>query len=145
MAAFKETEQKQKKGEYLQKHQDSFLELGQLVPAVDWNQRWNNVVYVNVEVYNIEQCWNNIVLFNVELNNVVRQRRHNVGNMTIWRKKKYIYIYISIYIYKPRFKNKIIFLNFKKYVELNIFLPFFPILREIYRASKNLKTSNILN
>ena len=135
MAAFKQTKQKQKKGEDLQKHQDSFLELGQLVPAVGWNQRWNNVVYVNVEVYNIEQRWNNIVLFNVELNNV-RQRRNNVTNMTIWK---------NICIYKPRFKNKIIFLNFKEYVELNIFIHFFPILWEIYRASKNLKTSYILN
>ena len=52
------------------------------------NQRWNNVVYVNVEIYNVEQRWNNAVFFNVELNNV-RQRRnyvvifnadfHNVG------------------------------------------------------------------
>ena len=34
------------------------------------NQRWNNVVYVNVEIYNVEQRWNNAVFFNVELNNV---------------------------------------------------------------------------
>ena len=37
--------------------------------------------------------------------------------------------------YKPRFKNKIIFLNFKKYVGLNIFLHFFPILREICKRT----------
>ena len=66
------------------------------------NQRWNNVVYVNVEIYNVEQRWNNVVFFNVELNNVrqrrnnvvifnvdfhnVGQRRNNVANMTIWKK-----------------------------------------------------------
>ena len=66
------------------------------------NQRWNNVMYVNVEIYNVQQRWNNGVYFNVELNNV-RQRRnngvifnvdfHNFGqrwnnvvNMTIWKK-----------------------------------------------------------
>ena len=67
------------------------------------NQRWNNVAYVNVEIYNIQQRWNNVVYFNVELNNVrqrrnnvvifnvdfhnVGQRRNNVANMTIWKKK----------------------------------------------------------
>ena len=66
------------------------------------NQRWNNVVYVNVEIYNLEQRWNNIVFFNVELNNVTQRRNkvvifnvdfHNVGkrrndvaNITIWKK-----------------------------------------------------------
>ena len=68
------------------------------------NQRWNNVVYVNAEIYNVEQLWNNVVFFNVALNNVrqcrnngvifnvdfhnVGQRRNNLANMTIW--KKYI-------------------------------------------------------
>ena len=66
------------------------------------NQRWNNVVYVNVEIHNVEQRWNNVVFFNVELNNVrqrrnnvvivnvdchnVGQRQNNVANMTIWKK-----------------------------------------------------------
>ena len=66
------------------------------------NERWNNVVYVNVEIYNVEQRWNNAVFFNVELNNVrqrrnnvvifnvdfhnVGQRRNNVADMTIWKK-----------------------------------------------------------
>ena len=36
------------------------------------NQRWNNVVYVNVETYNVEQR-----RINVDDNNV-RQRRNNV-------------------------------------------------------------------
>ena len=93
------------------------------------NQRWNNVVYVNVEIYNVEQRWNNAVFFNVELNNVrqrrnnvifnvdfhnVGQRRNNVADMTIWKKNK------------PPFKNKMIFLNFKEYVGLIIFLHFSP-------------------
>ena len=50
------------------------------------NQRWNNVVYVNVEIHNVQPRWSNVVYFNVELNNV-GQRRNNVVNMTIWKKK----------------------------------------------------------
>ena len=59
------------------------------------NQRSNNVMYVNVEIYNVEQCQINVVHFNVDLNNV-RQRRnnvaifnvdfHNVVNMNISKK-----------------------------------------------------------
>ena len=45
--------------------------------AATSNQRWNNVVYFNVGIYNIEQCWINVVYFNVDINNV-RQRRNNV-------------------------------------------------------------------
>ena len=41
------------------------------------NQRWNNVVYINVEIYDVQQRWNNVVYFNVELNNG-RQRRNNI-------------------------------------------------------------------
>ena len=68
------------------------------------NQRWNNVVFVNVEIDNVEQRRINILHFKVDLSNV-RQRRnkvaifnvdfHNVGqcwsnvvNMTIWKKIK---------------------------------------------------------
>ena len=51
------------------------------------NQRWYNVVYVNVEIYNVEQRWNNIVIFNVDFHNV-GQRRNNVANMTISKKIK---------------------------------------------------------
>ena len=78
------------------------------------NQRWNNVVYVNVEIYNVQQRRINVVYFNVDLNNVrqrrnnvvifnvdfhnVGERRNNVASMTIWRKKT-----------KLRVKSKIIF------------------------------------
>ena len=37
------------------------------------NQRLNNVAYVNVEIYNVEQLPTNVVYFNVDINNV-RQR-----------------------------------------------------------------------
>ena len=50
------------------------------------------------------------------------QAIRNVGNMAIWKKK-----------YKPQFKNKIIFLNFKEYLGLNIFLHFFTILTLSWR------------
>ena len=51
------------------------------------NQRWNNVAYVNVEIYNIQQRWNNVVVFNVDFHNI-GQRRNNVANMTISKKKQ---------------------------------------------------------
>ena len=68
------------------------------------NQRWNNVAYVNVEIYNVEQRRidiayfnvdiknvrqhrNNVVIFNVEFHNV-DQRRNNVVNMTIFKELK---------------------------------------------------------
>ena len=41
------------------------------------NQCLNNVVYVNVEIYNVEQRRINVVYFNVDLNSI-RQRRNNV-------------------------------------------------------------------
>ena len=84
------------------------------------NQRWNNVVYVNVEICNVEQRQINTV--------------YEYVNMTIWKEMKI----------KPRVKNKIIFLNFKEYVGLEIFFILFFILRGIckslfYRAVKFLK------
>ena len=61
------------------------------------NQRWNNVLYANVEIYNvvyfnvdinnIRQRRNNAVIFNVEFHNV-DLRRSNVVNMTILKKLK---------------------------------------------------------
>ena len=150
------------------------------------NQRWNNIVYVNVDIYNVEQRWNNVVFFNVELNNVRQrcffQRRYSQHWTTSKQRCEYDHLKKN---YKPRFKNKIMFLNFKEYVGLNIFLHFFSILtlswrslsyrnqsidlldksmdwflydnglrheriqrnkkKTICRASKSLKTSNILN
>ena len=41
------------------------------------NQRWNNVVYVIVEICNVEQGRLNIFYFNVDINNF-RQPRNNV-------------------------------------------------------------------
>ena len=73
-----------------------------IATSITSNQRWSNVVYVNVKIYNVQQRWNNVVYFNVELNNVgqrqnnvvvfnvdfhsVGQRRNNVANMTISKK-----------------------------------------------------------
>ena len=68
------------------------------------NQRWNNVVYVTVEIYNVEQglidlvyfnidinnvrqCRNNVVIFNVEFHNV-DQRWNNVVNMAVLKNLK---------------------------------------------------------
>ena len=71
------------------------------------NQCWNNVVYFNVGIYNIEQrqinveyfnadvsnvrqrwnCQNNIVLFNIKFHNV-GQRWNNVAKMNISKKSK---------------------------------------------------------
>ena len=70
------------------------------------NQRWNDVVYFNVEIYNVEQRRINVVYFNADMSNV-RQRQnnvvifngelHNVGKcwnnvvkMTIFKKNKKI-------------------------------------------------------
>ena len=78
------------------------------------NQRWNNVRYVNVEIYNVEQRHVNVIYFNVDIDNVrkrrkkvfifnvkfrkVDQRRNNVVNMTICKKVQ---------------KSKKLFLNLK--------------------------------
>ena len=117
------------------------------------NQRWNNVTYVNVEIYNVQQRWNNFVHFNVELNNAsqrrnnvvifnvdfrnVVQRRNNVVNMTIWKK-------LSL-----DSKTKYIF-ELQRICWTQNVLQLFPILRGICKRifptpQKCLKTSNILN
>ena len=41
------------------------------------NKRWNNVAYLNVGIYNVEQCRIMVAYFNVDVNNV-RQNRNNV-------------------------------------------------------------------
>ena len=123
------------------------------------NPRWNNIVYVNVDMYNVEHCptnvvyfkvdiksvrqrWNNVVIFNLEFHNV-DQRRNNAVNMTIYTKlkraKKYFF---ELQKQKERRKKK----KRKRKGSRNwihwtpnlgyyfkILLPLFPILREIWR------------
>ena len=100
------------------------------------NQRWNNVVYVNLEIYNVQQRWNNVVCFNIELNNVrqcrnnvvtfnvdfhnIVQRRSIVANMTIWK-------------IKPRFKNNNIF-ELQRICWTQNLLHIFPIFRGISKG-----------
>ena len=61
------------------------------------NQSWNNVMYFNVEIYNIEQHEINVVYFNVDINNTrwlqnnaaifnVDERPNSFMNMTIFKK-----------------------------------------------------------
>ena len=66
------------------------------------NERWNNVLYVNIEIYSVEQRQINFVFFKVDINNVrqrrnnaidfnvdfhnVDQHRNNIVNMTIFKK-----------------------------------------------------------
>ena len=83
------------------------------------NKRWNNVVYVNVVIYNVERRRINVVYFNVDINNNKKrckniaifnlefhdavQHRNIVANMTTCKKLKN----------KPRVKSKIIFFSLK--------------------------------
>ena len=66
-------------------------------------QRWNNVAYINLEIWNVEQRRINVDYFNVYSNNIrlrrnsavifnvdfhnVGQRWNNVVNMIIWKNK----------------------------------------------------------
>ena len=63
------------------------------------NQRWNNVVYVNVGIYNHEQRPINAAYFDIDWNNVkqrginadfqnVGQHRNNVMNVIMGKKFK---------------------------------------------------------
>ena len=70
------------------------------------NQRRNNVVYFNVEIYNVEQRRINVVYFSVDMNNLrqrrstvvifsfefynIGKRRNNVVKMTFSKKNKKI-------------------------------------------------------
>ena len=51
------------------------------------NQRWNNVVYFNIDVSNVRQHRNNIVLFNFVFQNV-GQRGNNVVKLALSNRKK---------------------------------------------------------
>ena len=77
--------------------------------------------YINIGIYNVEQCWINVIRFNVDMKNV-RKRRHNIlifsfeshngkqcrnslKNVTICKKNN-----------KSQVKGKIMFLSFKKII-----------------------------
>ena len=74
------------------------------------NQRWNKVVYFNVEIYNVEQRRINVVYFNVDMKNV-RQcpkkvalfnvRFHNVGKCRnrIHRIQSFNYYFIIFFTF----------------------------------------------
>ena len=79
-------------------------EVLKLIKSVTSNQRWNNVLYINIGIYNVElrrinvvyfnndinnvrQHWKNFVIFKVEFHNA-GQRQKNVVNMTICEKLK---------------------------------------------------------
>ena len=77
------------------------------------NQLWDNVVYVNVEMYKFEQSRINIFYFKVDLNNV-RQREENVVIFNVdfhkgqhWEN--------NFFFWKKQVKDNIIFLSFKEY------------------------------
>ena len=118
------------------------------------NQRENNIVYVNVGIYNVEQHQINVVCFNVALNNVwqlqnnvvifnvdihnVELRWNHVVNMTIKKMKN-----------KLRVKKIIILLNFNKnhlnWIRKTQDLHFVHLFKEHMekndcKAGKNLKT-----
>ena len=79
-----------------------FLAWYDVATSTTSNQRWDNVVYINVKLYNIKQPRinaayfnadlksirqrrNYVVIFNVDFRNV-EQCQNNVLNMTIWKK-----------------------------------------------------------
>ena len=103
------------------------------------HQCWNNVVYNNIEIYNVQQRWNNIVYFNVELNNVWQHQNKGCHFQppfsqrwaTSKQRREYDRLGKKI---KPRFKNKIIFLSFKEYAGLKFFFvwSFYPICKRIF-------------
>ena len=86
------------------------------------NTNWNNVVYVNFEIYSIEQRRINVVCLKVDLNNIRQGRNkfaiftvnfHNVGqrwNNVMKRQFEKNIIVINNF----RVKNKIIFSSFEQ-------------------------------
>ena len=84
------------------------------------NERWNNVAYVNVGIYNVEQRQINVVYFNVDSSNVRQRRNKVIFNVDLRnvepRRNNVVYMTIKkIYKYcKPRAKNIIIILSFCK-------------------------------
>ena len=115
------------------------------------NQRWNNVLYVNIEIQNVEQRRiinvfnvdinnvkkrsNNVIIFNVEFYNV-DHRQNNVVNMTICKKLEKAKTNVSSFKTKKRtfksnalnskfrllLENFVVFItHFKENMEKNIF------------------------
>ena len=119
-------------------------------------QRWNNVVYINVEIYDVEQRQINIFYFNVDLNNV-RQRWSNVvifnvnfHNVGSWAtvKLRCEYDHLKDIKIKPTVKNKIMFLSLKEYTGLKIFFNlFFILIKRISskRVAKLFKCQQVFN
>ena len=78
------------------------------------NQLWNNVAYVNVEIYNVEQRQINIVYFSVDINNV-RQRRDKavIFKVEFYNVDQHLGNFMNMTIFK-NLKSKKIFLSFQK-------------------------------
>ena len=84
-------------------------------------QRWNNVVYVNVETFCISTLnWTTLdnIKTTLSFSTSILTTFGNVETtLRIWEFEKKV---------KPRFKNKITFFSFKEYAGLKMFLNFFP-------------------
>ena len=77
------------------------------------NQCWNNIVNVNIEIFNVEQRQTNVVYFNFDVN--VRQRRNNAVTFNVEfhdidQRRNNV---VSAIIFK-KLKEQKIFLSFKK-------------------------------
>ena len=57
------------------------------VGIYDVEQCQINVVYFNIDITNVKKCRNKVAIYNIEFHNV-DQRRNNVVNMTISKKLK---------------------------------------------------------
>ena len=79
------------------------------------NQHWNNVVYVNVEIYNIEHCQINIVYFKCDINKV-RQHPNNavIFNAEFHNVDQCQNYAVNLTIFKKSKRAKNLFLSFKK-------------------------------
>ena len=102
-------------------------------------QRWNNVVYINVEIYDVEQRQINIFYFNINF--------HNVGSWATV-KLRCEYDHLKDIKIKPTVKNKIMFLSLKEYTGLKIFFNlFFILIKRISskRVAKLFKCQQVFN
>ena len=114
-------------------------------PRAMSNQCWNNIVFLNAEIYTVEQRRINVVYFNVDINNVrqrqnnvvifnvkfykVDQRRNNVVNMTINKK-------VFFEFKKKKIKLSMSNSRFSLFFQNTVgFMVLFLILREIWRRT----------